>query len=422
MPPASDQAEIDPELIAAGPAHLLRDRTFGPYFAGNVLSTTGTWVQNVAAALLAYDLTGSTFMVGVVNFANFAAALLLAPLAGGAADHFDRRRLLMTANTACAAITGALAWVTYAGHITVWLLVASMAMLGIAIAFMAPGLMAFVPTLVRRSDLESAMALTSASMNIGRTVGPLVAAWLVHHAGHAAAFAVNSMSFAIFVAVLATFRVQSATLEEPSRRPKLREAFDTVRSSPFLPALLVAVAAASVGSDPLFTLTPAFAVEVYGHGSEATGVLVGAFGVGGLVMVAVLTRLRGSHPVATGMWVLGVGMIGFALGPNFGLGLVSLGIAGAGFLLTLTTATARIQGGVPEQQLGRTMAVWSVCFLGTRPPAALLDGALAEVAGPRAAAAFMGCIPLAVAVWLRVVVARRIQLGVRDAEEDNRSC
>ena len=74
---------------------LLRHRNFGPYFAGNLLSNCGTWFQNLAQTLLIYRLTGSTFLVGVVNFAQFAGMFVLSPWSGGAADRFDRRRLLI---------------------------------------------------------------------------------------------------------------------------------------------------------------------------------------------------------------------------------------------------------------------------------------------------------------------------------------
>src|ERR1051326_4934295 len=89
--------EVERPVAATGPRAALRligDRNFGPYFVGNAASASGTWFQNLAAALLIYRLTHSAFLLGVLNFCNFVPVLLLAPWAGSAADRFDRRRLL----------------------------------------------------------------------------------------------------------------------------------------------------------------------------------------------------------------------------------------------------------------------------------------------------------------------------------------
>jgi hypothetical protein len=108
---------------------LLLDRNFGPYLAGNTLSGMGMWFQNLAAALLIYDLTGSTLMVGVVNFSLFIGALLLVSVTGAAADRFDRRRLLMVTQGVGALAAGALAVFTLMGVVTTGLLIASTALL-----------------------------------------------------------------------------------------------------------------------------------------------------------------------------------------------------------------------------------------------------------------------------------------------------
>jgi MFS family permease len=96
-------------VATAGPAaalRLIRDRNFGPYFVGNAASASGTWFQNLAASILVYRLTGSAFLLGVLNFANFVPVLVLAPWAGSAADRFDRRQVLLTTQLVAAALSG----------------------------------------------------------------------------------------------------------------------------------------------------------------------------------------------------------------------------------------------------------------------------------------------------------------------------
>ena len=105
-------ARTDSGAHRAGPAaawRLMRSRNFGPYFAGNALSSSGTWFQNLAGSLLVYRLTHSPFLLGVLNVAQFGPVLLLAPWTGLAADRFDRRRLLLVTQVVAALLSGTLA-------------------------------------------------------------------------------------------------------------------------------------------------------------------------------------------------------------------------------------------------------------------------------------------------------------------------
>ncbi|MBV8690576.1 MAG: MFS transporter, partial [Actinobacteria bacterium] len=138
---------------------LLRDRNFGPYLTGNLLSNCGTWFQNLAQSLLVYRLTKSTFMVGVVNFAQFIGMFALSPWSGSAADRFDRRRLLVVTQLGAVAVTGAMAVLSATGHATAGIVIALAVILGLTTAFAIPALMALIPLLVVPEDLGPAVAL-----------------------------------------------------------------------------------------------------------------------------------------------------------------------------------------------------------------------------------------------------------------------
>jgi MFS family permease len=114
---------------STGPAaawQLMRSRDFGPYFAGNAISSSGTWFQNLAASLLVFRLTHSPFLLGVLNTAQFAPVLLLAPWTGLAADRFDRRRLLLVTQLSAAALSGTLALLAWGGLAKVWVVIVSL--------------------------------------------------------------------------------------------------------------------------------------------------------------------------------------------------------------------------------------------------------------------------------------------------------
>jgi MFS family permease len=393
----------DDDVAVPSGLRVLRDRNYWPYFVGNLTSNCGTWFQNIAQALLIYRLTHSTLLVGVVNFAQFVATFVLAPWSGGAADRFDRRRLMIAMQLASTAVTGVLALAAATHHATAPVVIVLALLLGTATAFSVPAMQALVPLLVPAHELAGAIALNSVTFNLARAIGPVLGALVVARLGIPAAFALNSLSYLALVAALVIVhpRPQGA---RPHQRPKLTDSIKLVRGDAQLMALLFTVVALSLTSDPVNTLTPGFATDLFHRSDTLVGVLVGAFGVG-----AVLAAFfSGREPrdvmrrVVATMAVLGLGMAGFALSPNEWVGLVALVIAGVGYLASNTAATTAIQLGVDDNQRGRVMALWSVAFLGIRPFGSLADGAVAQRVGLRPAGVLMALPALAAAVVLGV--------------------
>ena len=376
---------------------LIRDRNFGPYFIGNASSASGTWFQNLAASLLVYRLTGSAFLLGVLNFCNFIPVLLLAPWAGSAADRFDRRRLLLVTqigSTVLAAMLAALAWADLA---TVAVVIVFAALLGIGSAFSAPASQALIGDLVPRSQLGSAVALNSMTYNVARAVGPALAALSVKTLGIPTSFLLNAVSYLVLVVGL--LLVTPAPRRLAARgEARLRESLRLVREQPRLLAFLLIVTAVGFASDPVNTEAPAFANE-FGHPDTWAGFIIGAFGAGAvLAAFLVAGRVSGSRRrMVLTLTLLGAGMIAFSLSPWLWLGFAFLVVAGFGYLASNTSATSRLQLEVAEHQRGRIMALWSVAFLGLRPIASLVDGAIADAFGVRVAGVCLALPALAAA-------------------------
>ncbi|MFO7777780.1 MAG: MFS transporter [Nitriliruptoraceae bacterium] len=369
------------------PLGVLRLREFRLYFLGASLSSIGTWFQNIAAGLLVYDLTGSTLAVGAVNFSQFIGSFLLASVAGGAADRYDRRRLLMVSQAVAATVGGVLAVVTLLGAVTPAWVIGSSLLLGFSLAFMVPALLALVPLLVGDDDIDAAVALNSVSFNLARAVGPVLGALVVESAGYGVAFALNAMSFLAFVGALALIRPRPQVRAE-GQRPRLRDTIRLVRSVPAWWAVLVATTVISMSADPVHTLTPELALATFDGRQLDAGLLVGAFGTGATVSALTLTgwlrRRRRALPGA--MLVQGAGMVLVGLAPTLTVAFVGMAISGGGFIAGITRSSVRLQTEVPDLQRGRVMALWSVAFVGTRPLASLISGAIAELASARVAA------------------------------------
>jgi len=388
---------------------VLRHRQFGPYFAGNLLSNTGTWFQNIAQSLLVYRLTGSVFLVGLVNFAQFAGVLVFASWAGMAADRFDRRRLIIATQAGAVAITAALATIAAAGRATAAIVIALALALGLTTAFATPALKALVPTLVEREYVPAAVTMDSVTFNLARVLGPILGVAVVAALGIPWAFALNSLSYLALILALLIVRPITAEARRP-QRPRLRDSVALVAADRRLLLLMLAIAACALSADPVNTLGPAFATRVYHRPDTLLGYLVGAFGAGAVIGAFLSVRPSGTpfRRIAITLGLMTAGTVLFGLTSPLAIGLIALLAAGFGYLASQTSATTLVQLTVEDAQRGRVMALWSVAFLGMRPIASLLDGALADLCGIRAAAVLMAA-PVALSMiaiaWLDVTGA-----------------
>jgi MFS family permease len=410
----------DSPPLARSTVALLTDRTFGPYFFGNLASNIGTWFQQVTAAVVVFELTGSALVVGLVAVLQFLPSLLLAPWSGAAADRFDRRRLLLVAQTPAALAAAALAATTLTVGLDdfpyAWPVLAAAAVIGLAQAFSVPAMQALVPGLVPEADLAQAVALNSVTFNLARAVGPALGAVTLVALGPGVAFSVNAASYLALIAALSVIR--SRPVARPARA-SVWGGFRHLRADPVMGALLVGVAALGFGADPVITLAPALADGLLGPAGTAAGRgalvggLVSMFGVGAvLAMLAVpASRDRLGHrgTAIAGLCVLAAGMISVALAPSPPWAMGAMAIGGFGFLLAVTALTSLMHLRINEQIRGRMMALWGIAFLGSRPLAAFLDGLVADAFSPELAAA----VAAAVVLGCGLVVARFVPRGAQ---------
>jgi MFS family permease len=394
--------------VSVGPreaARLIASRDFGPYFWGNALSASGGWFHNLAAAILIFRLTGSELLLGVLGFAQFIPILLLAPWAGDAADRFDRRRLVLVVQLAAAALAGLLAALAWAGLASPAVVILVSLGLGVTSAFAVPAASALLASLVPPRDIPTAVGLNSMTYNLARAAGPALAGVTVATLGIPEAFALNAVSY-LALAVGVTLARPRRT--ERAQGTRLRDSIALIRANPRLGAFLLIVMLVGFASDPINTLAPAFAEE-FGRPDTDAGFVIGVFGAGAVTAALVLAgRVAGSRRrMASTLTLLGAGVALFSATPWLPAALAILFVAGFGYLASNTSATARLQLEVEEWQRGRIMALWGVAFLGLRPVASLIDGAIADAFGVRAAGVALALPALAAALVIALTVGRR---------------
>ena len=343
----------------------------------------------------------------MLNFSQFIPILLLAPWAGSAADRWDRRRLLLFWQSTAVVFAGSLGLLAHWGLARAWLVITFALALGVVSAFSAPAQQALIASLVDEDEVPTAVALNSMTFNLARAVGPATAVLAVEYLGIPAAFGLNAASYLVFVVALLVVRPrphEAAALEAG----RLGASIAILRRNPQLVVFLLIVTAVGFGSDPVNTLAPAWA-HAFGRRDTVAGYIIGAFGAGAVTAAFVVAgRVGGTRRrmVAT-LLLLGGGIVAFALTPWLPLAFGLLFVAGFGYLASNTHATSRLQLGVAPNERGRIMALWSVAFLGLRPFASLLDGAIAGAAGVRVAGVVLAAPALACAAWVTVRARRR---------------
>src|SRR5579859_6741047 len=180
----------------------LRHRNFRLFFAGQLISLIGTWMQTVAQSWLVYRLTGSSLLLGLVGFAGQIPVFLLAPIGGVVADRYSRHRIVIATQTSSMVLAFILSALTLLGHIRVWEIMLVASLLGIVNAFDIPARQAFIVDMVHSDDLINAIALNSSMVNGARVLGPAIAGVTVAAVGEGWCFFANGASYIAVIAGL----------------------------------------------------------------------------------------------------------------------------------------------------------------------------------------------------------------------------
>ena len=370
---------VDPARFT--PWHTLRDNPgFRWYFLGSATSDFGTWLQNTAQVLLAYQLAHSVLTVGFVTFAQFSSPLVLGPWAGVAADRFGGRRTLLFTQAVAACVAATLAAADFAGALNAWVLVVGALITGLAFTFALPARNITVQRLVRADKLKPAYAMDSVSYNLGRTVAPVLTMVMVWAGVSLAwAFAMNAVSFIAFGLIL--WRIHMREKAEPQRRSRVRDGFVIARKDRRILILLLMVAAVTVADDPILVLGPALAK----HLSAApawSGWFIASLG-GGTVLASF--RKSKHEPTmrlaATALAALALFMLIFVHAPTMWWAVIAAVGAGASCLIANSVTRAALARHAGPEHSAAVMAVWAIAWAGSKPFASLIDGTLGNSIG-----------------------------------------
>jgi MFS family permease len=408
----------------------LQYRNYRLFFAGQLISLIGTWMQNVAQAWLVYRLTGSPVLLGAAGFCAQIPVFLLAPVGGVVADRHNRHRLVIATQTASMLLALALAALTLSGTVRVWHIFVLASLLGVVNSFDIPARQSFIVSLVAKPDLINAIALNSSMFNASRVVGPAIAGILVASIGEGWCFFANGASYIAVIIGLLMMRVPRHRRGAQSGSPlsRMAEGFRFVIQHKPVHALLMLLGVVSFTGMPYAVLMPIFADRILHGGARALGTLMGATGIGALAGALMLASRRDIKGL--GRWVafaalgFGAGLVAFATSRIFWLSAAILALCGFSMMIQMGSSNTLIQSMTPDRLRGRVMSVYSMMFMGMAPFGALLAGVVAGRVGAPLTAAGGGAISMLAATvfwmwWPQIrVYARRLIVAQQMAGGD----
>jgi MFS family permease len=365
----------------------LKHRNYRLYFAGQGISVIGTWLTRFATVWMAYDLTHSALILGLVGFFGQAPAAILAPFAGVMVDRWNRHRTILVTQIAAMLQSAALAFFAWT-HMTVWHLIVLGAVQAVINAFDMPARQSFLGQMIEdRADLPNAIALNSSIVNAARLIGPVIAAALVAAWGAAVCFTIDAASYLAVIGSLLAMTVKLRPASARSRRvlADLAEGLRYVWHFPLVRAVLLMLATSSVLGGAYATLLPVIAATTLHGGPHTLGILMGSAGLGaltGALYLASRTSVVGLAAVIERCALgLGAGMLGMELASQVAIAVPLVFVIGMSMMVQMAATNTMIQSIVDDKMLGRVISLYAMAFFGGAPIGSLLEGTLASQIG-----------------------------------------
>lgn len=356
---------------------------------GNTVSWIGQGMTTLAISLQVYDITRSTFSVGLVGLFSLVPLIVFGLYGGAVADTVDRRRLGLYSASGSAVLSAALAAAAIAGFHHVWFLYGVVSLQAVCAALNSPARSAMIPRLLPPEQLPAANALNALTSTSGMLLGPMLGGLIVGYGGYQAAYLVDAAAFG--AALHAMWRLPSMLPDRDAttaKRASVLDGFRFLATRPNLRMTFFSDFCAMILAQPR-ALFPAVAVLWYGGDARTTGLLVAAPAVGALlggVFSGWQGRIR-RHGVAVllavGAW--GTAIAVFGLTRNLWLGVLFLALAGCADTVSMVFRNTMLQAAAPDDMRGRLQGVFIVVVAGGPRLGDFLAGSVADLASPAVA-------------------------------------
>ena len=381
-------------------------RDFRVLWFGAFTSTVGTWMQKVAQSWLVFDLTKSSFFLGLDDFLGQLPILLFTLVGGVIADRHDRRQLLLGSQYVQMATAFTLAALVFFGHVHIWhILALSSSPDSRRHSAGPPTSRSFPRWCTRKISRTRSRSTRSSSISRASSVRCSPARRCMF--GTAACFGLNGLSFVVVIVALMSLHITH--IRQPEKKPILQEMKGGIayaRSQPSIIALTVLAFLTTFLGLPLLTFLPVFAREVF-HGDVALYTHMMAFSGTGAVVGALVVAWLG-RPRRMGVMLLivqvafGALVVAFALSRVWWLSCTILFLAGAALIVVFSMTASLVQLIVPDHLRGRVVSIYMVAFRGGMPLGSLAGGYAASLTSAPHVLAVNGALVSVVALYFLV--------------------
>lgn len=353
---------------------------FRRFVTGQTISLVGTWTETVAQAILVLELTHSGVWLGLATAARYTPVLLLTPYAGVIVDRQPKRRVLLLTQSSLAATSLVLGALVLSGAIRLWMVFAVALVFGTLTALDNPARLAFISEMVGQRLIRNAVTLNSTLVNVGRAIGPIVAATLVGAVGVGWCFVANAASFGAVIASLLALNISQLHPSAPLRRARgqLRQGLAYARRVPEILAPLAMMALIGTLTYEYEVSLPLFGRGALHGGPTTYGALFAAFGFGSVVGGVYCARhpKTGVPRMIRAALVYAIATLATALTSQTYAAVALLTVVGFASITFVTTGNSTVQLAARADMRGRITALWSTAFVGTTPIGATIIGAV----------------------------------------------
>ncbi|OGV17742.1 MAG: hypothetical protein A2X47_03025 [Lentisphaerae bacterium GWF2_38_69] len=378
----------------------LRHHNFKLFVEGQSLSLIGTWIQRIAVNWLTYELTGSMFWLGAVNFAGSIPFFFIAPLGGIMADRWSKHKILLITQSLALVQALVFAGIYFADITRIWEILILNFILGVISAIDMPVRQSFVHEMVDndKEDLSNAIAMNSTMVNTARLVGPSIAGILIATAGEGWCFLLNSLSFVAVVISLLKMKITYVPKQKKKRRVVHEFMEGAKYSFTSIPVkyLLFMMIVMGLASTALPTLAPAFAEICLNGNAETYGFLIGAWGIGALFSAVYLLNRRSvlgmERLIAVALVAFGVSVVAFSLSSKIIIAMIFMATSGIGLLLNNASTNTLLQTVSENEIRGRVMSFYAMCNKGMSPIGAIITGYIGDLIGVKYTLAICGIV------------------------------
>ncbi len=394
----------------------LRSRNFRLFWLGQSGSTLGTALQVVAEGWLIYDLTQSTFWLGMVGFIGLLPVVPIALLGGMLIDRVPRRKLIIATQIGLLAQAALFGLLALSGSLQLWHIIGLYFLFGALLAIDHPARRALLVDLVEAEELANAVALNASMFNIANLIGYAVAGLLIATVGAGGTMLINAATYLLPIYALTLIRIADTGRDRRTvpLQSALTEGFVVLWRQPAILGTISLMAVVGGLAWPVFGLMPAFAEAVLGTNAVGLGLLLATGAFGSVIGTVVVGRLGGRQRGRTMLWVsllLPALVVGFALSPTMWLACLFLIPLGMTLLILQSLAITVVQLNIADRVRGRVISLYSMLHAGADTLGNVVIGSGAVYLGLPLALSLGGLLALGytLAVWLLLPVMYRLE-------------